>query len=34
VGRQFDAGIAEARARKKGDELESMWKLAPKEPQA
>ena len=31
VGRQLDAAIAEARARKKGDGLESMWKLAPKE---
>ena len=32
VGRQLDAAIAEARARKKGDELEGLWKLAPKEP--
>jgi hypothetical protein len=32
VGRQFDAAVAEACARKKGDELESMWKLAPKVP--
>ena len=31
VARQFDAAVAEARARKKGDELESMWRLAPKD---
>ena len=31
VGRQFEAASAEARARKKADELESMWKMAPKD---
>ena len=35
VGRQLDAAIAEARTRKKKrDQLESMWQLAPKEPRA